>query len=82
MAQEPEDAAEVTKPSVAKVAVGQMCATSDLDKNYETCAALARDAAAQGCKLLCLPECFAYIGIAGTDALAVMVGRRCKLLGG
>jgi len=49
-----------------------MRATNDLEANFETCSTLARAAASQGCSILFLPECFAYIGMAGNDALAVM----------
>ena len=49
-----------------------MRATNDVEANFETCSTLASAAASQGCSILFLPECFAYIGIAGNDALAVM----------
>ena len=60
------------RAGVSKAAVGQMRATNDLEANFETCSTLARAAASQGCSILFLPECFAYIGMAGIDALAVM----------
>lgn len=60
------------RAGVSKAAVGQMRATNDLEANFETCSTLARAAASQGCSILFLPECFAYIGMAGNDALAVM----------
>ena len=60
------------RAGVSKAAVGQMRATNDLEANFETCSTLASAAASQGCSILFLPECFAYIGIAGNDALAVM----------
>ena len=60
------------RDGVSKAAVGQMTATNDLDANFQTCSTLAKEASSQGCSILFLPECFAYIGIAGTDALAVM----------
>ena len=56
----------------SRIAVGQMCATNDLDANFDTCASLVQQAASRGCVLLALPECFAYIGVKGTDALGVM----------
>ena len=56
----------------SRIAVGQMCATNDLDANFATCASLVQQAASRGCVLLALPECFAYIGVKGTDALGVM----------
>ena len=66
-------AAEAATPRTpAKAAVGQMTATNDVEANYLTCAALVKEAAAAGCAILMLPECFAYIGVAGTDALKVM----------
>ena len=46
--------------------------TNDLDANFDTCASLVQQAASRGCVLLALPECFAYIGVKGTDALGVM----------
>lgn len=61
-----------TSARKAKAAVGQMTATNDIEANFNTCAALVKEAAIQGCAILMLPECFAYIGVAGTDALAVM----------
>ena len=60
------------RAGVSKAAVGQMRATNDLEANFETCSTLASAAASQGCSILFLPECFAYIGMAGNDALAVM----------
>ena len=56
----------------SKVAVAQMTSVGDPDANYEQCAALAREAAAQGCALLCLPECCSFIGHSGAEAIDVM----------
>ena len=56
----------------ARAAVGQMTATDDVETNFATCARLAKEAADAGCAILMLPECFAFIGVAGTDALRVM----------
>ena len=47
---------------VVRVAVAQMTSTSDWARNLDICSRLAADAARQGCRLLCLPECFAYMG--------------------
>jgi len=55
-----------------RLAVGQMCSTNDVEANFATCASLARQAKEAGCHILCLPECFAFIGVAGSDALDVM----------
>lgn len=46
----------------ARVAVGQMTATNDIEKNFGACSRLAKQAFDQGCALLALPECFAFIG--------------------
>lgn len=55
-----------------RLAVGQMCSTNDVEANFATCASLAKQAKEAGCHILCLPECFAFIGVAGSDALDVM----------
>lgn len=66
---------------VPRVAVGQMCASSDVEKNFEVVADLCSQAKDRGCSMLFLPECFAFIGVKGTDALAVMEPLNGPLLG-
>ena len=66
---------------VPRIAVGQMCASSDVEKNFEVVAALGSQAKDRGCAMLFLPECFAFIGVKGTDALAVMEPLDGPLLG-
>ena len=66
---------------VPRIAVGQMCASSDVEKNLEVVADLCSQAKDRGCAMLFLPECFAFIGVKGTDALAVMEPLDGPLLG-
>jgi len=66
---------------VPRIAVGQMCASSDVEKNFEVVADLCSQAKDRGCAMLFLPECFAFIGVKGTDALAVMEPMDGPLLG-
>ena len=66
---------------VPRIAVGQMCASSDVEKNFEVVADLCSQAKDRGCAMLFLPECFAFIGVKGTDALAVMEPLDGPLLG-
>ena len=66
---------------VPRIAVGQMCASSDVEKNFEVVADLCARAKDRGCAMLFLPECFAFIGVKGTDALAVMEPLDGPLLG-
>jgi predicted amidohydrolase len=66
---------------VPRIAVGQMCASSDVEKNLEVVADLCARAKDRGCAMLFLPECFAFIGVKGTDALAVMEPLDGPLLG-
>ena len=66
---------------VPRIAVGQMCASSDVEKNFEVVADLCSQAKDRGCSMLFLPECFAFIGVKGTDALAVMEPLNGPLLG-
>ena len=49
----------------------QMTATNDIDANFAACSRLAEKAAAAGCQLLALPECFAFIGEKDTDGVAI-----------
>jgi predicted amidohydrolase len=66
---------------VPRIAVGQMSASSDVEKNLEVVADLCARAKDRGCAMLFLPECFAFIGVKGTDALAVMEPMDGPLLG-
>jgi len=52
------------------VAVAQMTSTGDHEANFVQAASLARDAAAKGCALVCLPECFSFIGLSVPDTIA------------
>lgn len=52
-------------------AAAQMTSTADLAANLETCRARAAEAAEAGCKLLVLPENFAFLGEHERDKLAV-----------
>ena len=54
-----------------KVAVCQMTATSDREANYATCARLIVESAALGATLVCLPECFHFIGAAAEESVAI-----------
>lgn len=59
---------QATKPT-CKVAVAQMTAVADQEANFKTCEHLAGQAAAAGCQLLCLPECFSFIGSSQVESL-------------
>ncbi|KAK3259876.1 hypothetical protein CYMTET_31144 [Cymbomonas tetramitiformis] len=54
-----------------KIAVGQMTAKNDLLTNYSTCERLCQQAAEAGCKLLCLPECFSFLGSSDQESLSI-----------
>lgn len=45
-----------------RAAVAQLCSTTDLRANLDTCKRLAQQSADQGASLLVLPECFAFMG--------------------
>ena len=55
-----------------RCAVGQMQSTNDAEKNLQVVETLCQQARDAQCAVLFLPECFAYIGVVGTDALQVM----------
>ncbi|HEY4222989.1 MAG TPA: nitrilase-related carbon-nitrogen hydrolase, partial [Myxococcota bacterium] len=57
---------------VELLAVGQMTSTKEVDQNLATCGELASSAQDRGAKLLCLPECFAFMGHGDVDTRAVM----------
>jgi predicted amidohydrolase len=52
-------------------AAAQLNAGDDVAANLAICKKLAADAAARGCSLLVLPECFAFMGRSDADKLAV-----------
>ncbi len=54
-----------------RVAAVQMRSGGDLAENLKVCAELTAQAAAQGARLVVLPECFALLGRAEGDKLAV-----------
>jgi predicted amidohydrolase len=54
-----------------RVAAVQMRSGGDLPENLKTCAELTARAAAEGARLVVLPECFALLGRAEGDKLAV-----------
>jgi nitrilase len=54
-----------------KVAALQMVSGTDLDRNLDTAARLAAEAAAQGARLAALPEYFCFMGHKDTDKLAL-----------
>ncbi len=49
-----------------------MTSTSDVDNNVALCAELAERARTRGAALLCLPECFAFMGASDADTRRVM----------
>mmetsp|Transcript_29524 Transcript_29524/g.74190 ORF Transcript_29524/g.74190 Transcript_29524/m.74190 type:complete len:308 (-) Transcript_29524:63-986(-) len=55
-------AAVATTPESAKIGLVQMCSRNDKEVNFQECARLVGEAAAQGCQLVALPECFSFIG--------------------
>lgn len=55
-----------------RVAVGQMTSSAHLEENLETCHVLAQGARARGAALLCLPECFAFMGASDAETRQVM----------
>jgi predicted amidohydrolase len=54
-----------------RTAAVQMCSTDDLAANLATVRALADRAAAEGAKLVVLPECFSFLGRKEGDKLAI-----------
>ncbi|CAI5483814.1 unnamed protein product [Closterium sp. Yama58-4] len=54
-----------------RVAVAQMTSVGDVEKNFATCKSLVEQAAAAGAALICLPECFSFIGARDGEAAAV-----------
>lgn len=56
-------------PKAPLVAVAQLTATNDHAKNFQDAVKCAKDAAAQGCSFLALPECFSFIGSSVQETL-------------
>eukprot|EP01025_Chloroclados_australasicus_P031170 TRINITY_DN3148_c0_g3_i1.p1 TRINITY_DN3148_c0_g3~~TRINITY_DN3148_c0_g3_i1.p1 ORF type:complete len:353 (-),score=13.06 TRINITY_DN3148_c0_g3_i1:262-1239(-) len=54
-----------------KVAVAQMTSKDNLQTNLQTCKQLAHDAKRQDCKMLFLPECFAFLGHNSQQSLEI-----------
>ena len=52
-----------TKQNNFKSIVGiiQFCATSNIEKNFETCSKLIEECAEKGAQMVCLPEHFAFM---------------------
>jgi len=59
---------------VVTIAIVQMCACGDKEVNYATCERLIREACTGSPSalpvLICLPECFSYIGETGAESIA------------
>jgi len=49
----------------------QMCSTDDLERNLAVCTSRVGEAAADGARLVVLPECFAFLGKSEGDKLAI-----------
>lgn len=66
-----------------RVAVAQMTSINDIDANFDTCARLTEKAAGEGAMLMCLPECFSFIGAESLSIAEDMDGpimlRYCEL---
>eukprot|EP00735_Rhodelphis_limneticus_P012246 TRINITY_DN5463_c0_g1::TRINITY_DN5463_c0_g1_i1::g.26662::m.26662 TRINITY_DN5463_c0_g1::TRINITY_DN5463_c0_g1_i1::g.26662 ORF type:complete len:300 (-),score=25.31,sp/Q94JV5/NILP2_ARATH/53.87/2e-96,CN_hydrolase/PF00795.17/1.2e-20,CN_hydrolase/PF00795.17/1.7e+02 TRINITY_DN5463_c0_g1_i1:289-1188(-) len=45
-----------------RIAVGQLTSTASRESNFETCSRLVKEAVAAGAQMLCLPECFDFVG--------------------
>lgn len=56
--------------AACKVGIVQMTSVNDKDVNFQRNAEMVRAAAAQGCLLLCFPECFSFIGAKAGEAQA------------
>jgi len=55
-----------------RVAVAQMCSSNDREANLASCSRLCEEAVNQRASLLCLPECFSFIGTHSTEASGVV----------
>lgn len=56
----------------ARLAVGQMTSTDDIEQNFAACERLCIAARAQGAQTLVLPECFAFLGRGDGDLVRMM----------
>lgn len=61
-------AAATSGKKTLKVGLCQMTARNDKEANFHTCKQLVTEAASQGCQLVALPECFAFIGAKAGEA--------------
>eukprot|EP00439_Symbiodinium_sp_Y106_P068201 s1179_g11.t1 len=61
-------AAATSGKKTFKVGLCQMTARNDKEANFRTCKQLVTEAASQGCQLVALPECFAFIGAKAGEA--------------
>ena len=52
------------------IAVANMCSRNNVTQNLRVCQELAEKAVQHGAGLLCLPECFAFMGTTGTKETA------------
>ena len=50
------------RAATLKIAVLQFCAKPDLEANFEICSKLIASVVEKGAQLICLPECFYFIG--------------------
>jgi predicted amidohydrolase len=57
-----------------RLAVGQMTATDDIDRNFDACERLCVAATKAGAATLVLPECFAFLGRGDGDLVRMMQG--------
>ncbi|GAB4821765.1 hypothetical protein N2152v2_008811 [Parachlorella kessleri] len=64
-------AAQVSTGRTTRVAVAQMTAVGSPESNFQTCSTLAEEAAAQGCKMLFLPENFNFLGRMPAESLSI-----------
>jgi len=53
------------------IAICQLCSTNDVDSNFSACELLVKKAKKFGTQLVCLPECFAFVGENNGDAFRV-----------
>lgn len=53
----------------SRVAVGQLCSTSDTASNFKKIRHLTERAKIANCQLLALPECFSFIGTSSSESV-------------
>lgn len=70
-----------TKQNSFKSIVGvvQLCATEDIDANFEKCSRLVEECADKGAQMVCLPEHFAYMTQSRNDTQGFMYNFDDKL---